>query len=270
MIDQLNEQEDDIRVCLIGDVHTHPEFDNSRLEALGHMIVDLKPDEVWQIGDWADMPSLSSYDKGKRSFEGRRYRADVEAAIAGQEILWGPLNEYNAQQRANKKAQYNPFKLMTWGNHESRVDKVTQLHPELHGTISVADLQYEQYWDEVVPFKDRTVRHGFALSHYFASGIMGAPIGGLHAAHNLLVKTGMSAIAGHSHLYDEKIMTRADGTKMMAIVAGCYVHPEMVEGWNRDTAHMWWNGIVLLDGLKNGYAESVTRINQERIMKIYG
>lgn len=251
-------------------MHCHPNHDNDRLTALGRMILDLKPDEVWQIGDWADMPSLSSYDKGKRSFEGRRYKADIESAIAGQEALWGPIKQYNEQQRANKKAQYNPYSLMTVGNHCARIDKTTQLHPELSGTISVDDLQYNKYWTDVVAFKDRIVRHGFALSHYFASGIMGAPIGGLHAAHNLLVKTGMSAIAGHSHLYDEKIMTRADGSKAMAIVAGCYTHPDMVEGWNADTAHMWWNGIVVLDGVRDGYAESVTRINQDRIMRIYG
>lgn len=234
------------------------------------MIVDLKPDEIWQIGDFADMPSLSSYDKGKRSFEGRRYNDDVASAHDGLAKLFAPLFEHNNQQQRNKKVQYKPHRLITVGNHEARIDKVTQLNPELHGTVSVDDLYYEQYFDQVIPFKDRAVRHGFALSHYFASGIMGAPIGGLHAAYNLLAKTGMSAIAGHSHLYDEKILTRADGSKAMAIVAGCYTHPDMVEGWNRDTAHMWWNGVVLMDGVKNGYSESVTRITQDRIMRLYG
>ena len=85
----------------------------------------------------------------------------------------------------------------------------------------------------------------------------------------LLTKLGMSAIAGHSHLYDEKIATRADGKKMMALVAGCYVHPDMVEGWNRDTAHMWWNGCVMMTGVKDGWAETVTRMSQDWVKRNY-
>jgi hypothetical protein len=256
-------------VCVIGDVHVHPDHDSERLRWLGNMIVDLKPDEVWQTGDFSDLPSLSSYDKGKRSFEGRRYKRDVEATVAAQEILWGPLKEYNERQRTNKKAMYEPYRLMTIGNHSARIDKVTQSSPELYGAISMDDMQYDKYWHDLTPFKDRTVRHGFALSHYFASGIMGSPIGGVHAAHSLLTKLGMSAIAGHSHLYDEKIATRADGKKMMALVAGCYVHPDMVEGWNRDTAHMWYNGVVYMQGVKDGWAETVTRMSQDWIKRNY-
>lgn len=256
-------------MLLIGDVHTDPDHDCERLKWLGDMIVDVKPDEIWQVGDWADMRSLSSYDKGKRSAELKRYKRDVEAAILGQETLFGPLREYNERQRANKKAAYKPHTLMTVGNHCARIDKATNASPELHETISVDDLKYGEFWDDVVPFKDRAIRHGFALSHYFASGIMGAPIGGVHAAHTLLQKLGMSAIAGHSHLYDEKIATRADGKKMMAIVAGCYVHPGMVEGWNRDTVHMWWNGTILMQGVKDGYADVVTRMSQDWIKRNY-
>ena len=50
------------------------------LRWIGQLIVDEHPDTVVHLGDHADMPSLSSYDVGKRSFEGRRYSADIEAA----------------------------------------------------------------------------------------------------------------------------------------------------------------------------------------------
>lgn len=259
-----------IKVLIIPDVHTHPDFDNDRLRWLGRLILDQRPDEVWCLGDFADMPSLSSYDKGKRSFEGRRYKRDVESALAGQAELWAAVDSHNRRMKNNKKGGYHPYRLMLVGNHEARIDKVTQMNPELHETISVGDLGYDRFWDDVVAFKDRGIRHGFALSHYFAAGIMGTPIGGAHAAYNLLAKNGMSSIAGHSHLYDQKILTKADGTKMLAIVAGCYVHPEMVEGWNRDTQHLWWNGVVMLDGVRDGWAEQITQITQERIEEQYG
>lgn len=270
-IDQSNEEQQDIRVLIIPDSHAAPGLNNDRFTWLGRMIVDLKPDEVWCGGDLWDFPSLSSYDKGKRSFEGRRYVADLEAGLDAQEKLWAPLAEYNAQRREGKRAQYHPYKLFVAGNHDqARIERVTQMHPELEGAIGVKDLKLDKYWDEVCEFKERTVRHGFALSHYFPSGVMGQPIGGLHAANSLLTKMGMSCIAFHSHLWDEKIMTRADGSKMMAIVAGCYTHPDMIEGWNKDTHQMWMNCITILDGVSNGFAESVTRISQDRIRKIYG
>jgi len=39
----------------------------------GQYAVDKKPDVIVHIGDHWDMPSLSHYDKGTKSFEGRRY-----------------------------------------------------------------------------------------------------------------------------------------------------------------------------------------------------
>lgn len=258
-------------ILIIPDYHAHPDYDNHRATALGRLIVDRKPTAVLMLGDWADMPSLSSYDKGKRSFEGRRYSRDVAAAIEAQEMLWAPVNEYNERRAANHKSQYKPVKIMLRGNHcEGRIEKVTNLHPELHGTISVDDLQYDKFWDIVVPFRERMVIEGFAVSHYFTAGNSSDAIGGLHQAHNLLVKNGMSTIVGHSHVLDVKRGTRADGSKTLAISAGCFTHPDMVEGWCKDSEYKWWRGVVILEGVSNGDAEVVMEVDQKWIMREYG
>ena len=73
------------KILIVGDTHAHPNHSNERFTWLGRYIVDSKPDKVVQIGDFADMPSLCSYDKGRRSFEGRRYNKDIAAAIDAQE-----------------------------------------------------------------------------------------------------------------------------------------------------------------------------------------
>lgn len=260
----------DNSMLLIPDYHAHPEYDNQRALALGNFILDTRPDYVIMLGDWADMPSLSSYDKGKRGFEGRRYQADVLAAIEAQETLWGPVNQYNQRRTANKKAHYNPVRIMLHGNHdEGRIERVTNLNPELHGAISMGDLQYDRYWDYIVPFKQRVEVEGFVLSHYFTSGNSSEAIGGLHQAHNLLVKNGMSSIVGHSHNLDIKHGTRADGSKTLAISAGCYTHPMHIEGWNADSQYKWWNGVVVLNGVSEGYAEEVSTIVQQRLLDKY-
>lgn len=87
------EEKDGVKVIIIPDQHAHPLFDNDRFDWLGRLILDLKPDEVWNLGDAADLPSLSSYDKGKRSMENRRYKADVESSIDAQTRLWAPVNK---------------------------------------------------------------------------------------------------------------------------------------------------------------------------------
>ena len=66
---------------IIPDTQVKPDVDLSYLEWIGQYIVEKKPDVLIQIGDFADMPSLSSYDIGKKSFEGRRYKDDIKAAV---------------------------------------------------------------------------------------------------------------------------------------------------------------------------------------------
>lgn len=259
-----------INMLVIPDAHAHPDYSQERFDWLGQYIVDTKPEIVLCLGDFSDMPSLSSYDKGTRSFEGRRYKRDVEASKEALGRLFAPTVEYNKQRSRNKKQQYLPRTVMTVGNHEARIDKVTQMHPELHGTISVDDLGFAKYFDEIVDYKAMDVVEGYAVSHYFVSGLMGRPIGGERAGHTLLTKQGMSCIAGHSHLLDLAVRTRADGKKMMGLVAGWYGHPDMREGWNANTAGLWWNGVTMLHGVSEGWAEDVSFISQATLQRAYG
>ena len=80
-----------MNLLIIGDPHAHPDYDNDRFTALGEYIVKEQPEHIICLGDMADMPSLSSYDRGTRGFEGRRYKNDVEAVIDAQEKLQSHL-----------------------------------------------------------------------------------------------------------------------------------------------------------------------------------
>ena len=91
---------------VIPDVQIKPGQDTSFLTAIGAYIVEKKPDVVICLGDFGDMPSLSSYDFGKKSFEGRRYRDDVAAVHAAMQVLLNPIIEYNKNATKNKKKVY--------------------------------------------------------------------------------------------------------------------------------------------------------------------
>jgi hypothetical protein len=115
------------------------------LRWIGEYMVEKQPETVIHLGDFADMESLSSYDAGKKSFEGRRYTKDIKAAREAMDTLLGPLTEYNQRQKKNKEKQYKPRLVLTLGNHEHRIARAVNNDPKLEGLISYADLPYEAW-----------------------------------------------------------------------------------------------------------------------------
>lgn len=241
-----------MKILVIPDSHAQLDFSNRRFTWLGKYIVDEKPDIIVNIGDMADMPSLCSYDKGKRSFEGRRYKKDINAVIEAQELLFAPINEYNKQQRVNKKAQYKPRLVLTLGNHCNRINRATELQAELEGTISINDLKYEEFGWEVIPFLEPINIEGVNFCHYFTSGIMQRPISGEHTAYSLVTKQLASCVQGHSHLRDFAERTDAQGKKIIGLVVGCYLEEDQIEHYAGEANKMWWKGLVMLNNVSNG------------------
>jgi hypothetical protein len=252
---------------VIPDPHAHPDHDNKRFTTLGKAVIDIKPDVIICIGDWFDMPSLCSYDRGTRGFEGRRYKKDIAAGIDALEKFVKPIRDYNAQQRHNRKAQYKPRMVFLHGNHEYRIVKATQTDPVLDGTIGLADLQIEKYFDEVYDFLEIVSIDGIAYSHYFTSGVMGRAIGGEHAGYSLLTKKFQSCTMGHTHTFDHSTRTRADGTRLHGLVCGVY--QDYVSEWAGPANELWWSGVVIKNNVKNGDYDIET-ISIETLTQRYG
>jgi hypothetical protein len=238
---------------VIPDSHAHPDFNNDRFEWLGKLIVDLQPDVVVNLGDRADMASLCSYDKGTKGFEGRRYNLDIEANKDANARLFGVIDEYNKQQRQNKKRQYRPETYFCMGNHEHRINRAIEEDAILDGTISLRDLGNEDYYDVVADFLSPVVVDGVTYQHYFTSGVMNRSIAGEHPAYSCLVKKHVSCISGHSHMRDFAEQVRGDGKRIMSLVAGVY------QDYHADYAgpanEMWWSGVVILRNVEDGEFE---------------
>lgn len=240
-----------MNIFVIPDVQARPGDDFSFLSCIGKYIVDHQPDVIVCIGDFADMPSLSSYDKGKKSFEGRRYKKDVEAAKEAMLALLSPLNEYNKARKLSKKAPYKPRMVMTLGNHCHRINRAVDEDPMLDGTISIADLKYEEFGWEVYDFLQPVVIEGIAFCHYFTSGVLGRPIG---TAQMMLNKKHMSCFAGHQQGRNIAYGLRADGKEMTAIISGsCYNHEEPY--LNPQTNNHWRGAWMLFDVVDGAFDE---------------
>lgn len=232
---------------IITDPQIKPNTDSSHMEWAGLYAVKHKPDVIICIGDFADMPSLSSYDIGKKSFEGRTYKDDIESVHAAMELFMAPIRAEIERLKKNKKKAWNPRFVMTLGNHEHRIDRAIENDRKLDGLISINDLKYEEAGWEVIPFLEPIVIDGVVYSHYFTSGPMGRPIG---SARLLITKKHMSCFAGHQQGRDVSYATRADGKRITCIIAGSYYQHD--EGYMDHQSNKHWRGLVALNEVDDG------------------
>lgn len=223
---------------VIPDVQARHGSDFGFLRRIGAYIAEKRPDRIICLGDFADMASLSSYDKGKKSFEGRRYRKDVDAARRAMETLMGPIVRARG---------YKPDLHLTLGNHEARIDRLVESQPELEGMVSIEDLGYKDFGWRVHDFLRPVKLDGVMYSHYFTSGVMGRPI---TSAAALLSKKHMSCVAGHQQGKQIAYATRADGKTITGMIVGsCYEHDE---GYLGHQGNRHWRGLVMLHEVRGG------------------
>lgn len=226
------------RHLVIPDVQAKPGVDMSHLEHIGQYIADKRPDVIIQIGDFADLPSLSSYDVGKKSFEGRQYKADVEAAKEAMRFLCEPFKAIPG---------YSPRMVITLGNHEHRINRVVESDRKLEGTIDLDNLGYEGWGWEVIPFLEPIEIDGIEYVHYVTSGVMGRPAASAQVA--LRERMG-SVVQGHVQHHDLAIHKKS---QEFALFSGtCYTHHEDYLGAQGNSQKP---GIWLLNEVEDGQAD---------------
>ena len=232
---------------IIPDCLVRPGDDFNYLRKIGQYIADKKPDVIMCLGDFADMPSLSSYDVGKKDFEGRRYTNDIDAAVEAMNALMLPISNEQIRLQMNKKRRWNPRLVMTLGNHENRINRAVNNDPKLEGLLRMEDLGYEGFGWEVYPFLDVVVIDDIAYSHYFPTGIAGRPA---TTANAQLSKKHMSCVAGHQQGLQIATAHRADGRRLTSIIAGsCYEHNEDYLG---PQGNKHWRGCLMFHEVNDG------------------
>jgi len=254
---------------VIPDTHARPHENLRRFEWIGAAIVDLRPDTVTVLGDFGDFESLSSYDKGKRAFEGKRLREDIDAVKEALKLTTAPLQALNIRQAANRKKQYDPQLIMCGGNHDDdRINRLTNSYSELAGLIGVDDLGYRDFGFQYFEYQVPAFVDGIAYCHNFASGVMGKPIGGVNLAKSLIKRNHMSSTVGHAHVFDYAQEARADGRMIHGLSAGCLLDG-YVPSYAKNTHKFWWEGIVLKTNVKDG-DYTLKQISQNELRSSYG
>lgn len=250
---------------IIADTQVKPESDLTYLKALGQYIVDKRPDVIVHIGDHFDMESLSSYDKGKKSFEGRRLKHDLEAGHAGMVALLEPLKNLQEKQKAAKKKVYNPEMHFTLGNHEDRADRMANNNPELEGVVGTDVLNLERYGWNVHPYLKPVEVDGVFYVHYLSNPFTGKPYGG--NAMNQLKTVGRSFVVGHKQCLDVAIRPSIDGKMQVGIINGAYYpHFEDYKGFQGNNH---FRGVTLLTEVNDGFGNPCF-ISLDYLVKKYG
>lgn len=265
-----------MKIIVIGDSHAKPlwyyeknedgklnkklmpmQYANRRYTWLAQLIIkEIKADPkeevvVVDIGDFADMKSLSSYDKGKKPAENERLQLDIDYARDARERLTRPILEYVSNQNGKHKVRPRVRLVACLGNHEHRWERLKKDEPHLDIVEGIDDLSGASKlgW-EVYPFLEPVNINGVYFCHYFTSGPKGFAIGGVNPARALVLAMLQSCVAGHSHEVHVHRHATALGTKI-GVVCGCFFeHYEDYAGIQGNPR--WWRGIMVLDNVENG------------------
>jgi hypothetical protein len=235
----------------IPDSQIKPEVPTDSLRWIGNYIVEKFADrpnvKIIHAGDFADMPSLSIYDKGTKQMEGRTYQADIDAVIEGWDILNEPIDKYNTVKRNKKEKVWTPDKYITLGNHEDRITRAINYNPQLEGVLSLDKLELSRYGWNVVPFLQPIWLDGVCYAHYFYNPMTSKPYGG--AIETRLKNIGHSFSQGHQQVLLYGLRTVSKGTQHGLVAGSSYLHPEAYLG---PQANSHWRGIVVKHQVKDG------------------
>jgi hypothetical protein len=242
---------------VIPDIQAKPGAPLNHCEWIGKYIADTKPDVVVNLGDHCDVTSLSSYDRGKLDFEGRRFSQDIAASDMANRLLFQEVK------RRKKKRTFESHIL--YGNHENRIARFVQDNPEMEGFMSLDSLRYHKFYDEVHPFLEPVVIDGITYAHYFYNPLSGRPWGGMLPTR--LKNIGFTFTMGHQQGLNYFTRTLNNGQRQHALVAGsCYLHDEKYLG---PQAEDHWNGIVEKNNVSEDGDYDLNVISMETLCRRY-
>lgn len=212
---------------------------------------------IIHLGDHWDMSSLSSYDKGKRQMEGRRYLDDIEVGNNGFDLLCWSMEEYN---RTHRVKWHPKRKKLLLGNHEDRIERACIDNPQLDGTMgyhqlnagltpdeSMQEYQVEHHGWDVHSFLEPVNLDGVAYAHYFLNPANGRPVSGMIETR---IKTiGTTFWQGHQQGLRTGVLETFAGRKRGVVSGSSYLHNEEYRGPQGTNE---WRGILVAYNVGGG------------------
>lgn len=228
----------------------------NHLEAAANFAVEGKFERIVNLGDFWDMPSLSSYDDQKHA-EGKRVMTDIEAGNSAMQSFKNVIVKGRKRYKS-----WIPTMDYLLGNHEQRIQRAVGVNPKLEGLIGYHMLNTGGW--KVHDFLKIVVLDGLHYSHYFANPMTGKPYSG--GAASMLGKLGYSFVMGHRQVLDHARKDLTNGKVIQGLVAGAfYQHDEGYKGY-QGNSH--WRGVCVLHDVEDGNYD-LEIISMDRLLREY-
>ena len=247
-----------IRIAFIPDLQHFPGAPVDHLRWIGAWIKDRKPAVVVQAGDFVEMGSCSSYDApGSLEAEGRSIAADLACCRAALAVLGNAMGGHRCR------------KIVTLGNHENRLARYVNDHPEHRDTYAHDPFGFEAAGWETQPFLEPIEVAGITFVHFTprsASGRVTQTRNGAPNALTMVKREMRSCVAGHAQGLDTACLT-VGGKMLRGIIAGS-AYPweeEYMGAQGRD----YWRGVIELNEAADGYAD-VCEVSLSFLCRRYG
>jgi len=232
---------------IIPDCQIRPGVPMEQLTWAGNYAAAKHPDRIICIGDFWDFPSLSSYDVGKKSFEGRTYLADCESGMDAMAMFLTPIKAEIKRYNRNHRNKWIPTFDFYEGNHEFREKRAVETDRKLEGLVGRSRTMLESVGWKFHPFLEVVPLDRVAYSHYYVTGVMGRPV---TSARAMIMKKHMSCIMGHVQKRDIAYDNDAEGKQITGIFVGSFNQHD--EDYLGHQGNSYWKGIWVLNNVRDG------------------
>jgi hypothetical protein len=237
------------RHYVIPDVQVRPGDVVDHLDWIAQDIVRRKPDVIVCIGDFWDLPSLSSYSPaGGVAKEGARLLDDLKAGEDAMARLMGPVHFEIQRLKRRKQRAWNPRLIFTEGNHEYRAARFASDDARFQGVVGTHLCNVEHFGFERYPYEQPVEAHGVWYCHLWKNPHSKYPIGG--SIDNRLNKLGFTFVQGHEQGLRYGNRPLPIGKTIHGLVAGsCYLGREDYRGPQGANE---WRGVCVLNDVRQG------------------
>jgi predicted phosphodiesterase len=212
---------------VLADSH-YPYQNQSVMRAIFEFALDYQPDGILHLGDMGDFDSITSHNNGKpRLKEGKRLVDSVNSFKQGLD-LW---------------RDFKCKKVITFGNHENRLERYYDVNPELEGIFDLHAICKERGWESLpmnIPYMLGKLNCEHGLYH------------NLHHAKKHIEMCGVSVLYGHLHTNQVfHKSTRHSEISGTALGATCDLNPDYMQNRPKGWCHNVATVSVFPDGTFN-------------------
>lgn len=229
------------------DAHAAPGQDLRRFDWLGKLIVDIRPDAIYNGGDIATNDSVSFFPVPH--FEQPTLADDVAVVREAQRRMFAPLKALNKQRKKSKHGPIKPHTFMTLGNHEHRLNRMIE-NDEL-GMGSVIDPHelygFTKHWQEICEWKEYIDYEGIMFTHC-PMNAMAKPQTGLYRGRHIALLSDKSVVYGHTHKLDFTTVgiIGNDNKSRTTLNLPCFMEQGHVEEYAKVSTTGWDYGVVVI------------------------